>query len=348
MPETPETILNVNDNEAARYATTRILHRAGFKVLEASTGSEALQITREDLPPLVILDINLPDLNGVEVCRRIKTDPATSSTMVLQMSATNIAVIDRVNSLAAGADSFLVEPVEPEELEAVSRALLRLHRSESALRRALSERELLLKEVNHRVKNSLQLVLSMLSLQGHRFKEPETRELFTKAISRVTAIAAIHERLYQDADPLTVEMHTYLTGLCAELVRASGMEDNAQATLQIEVEQMRLPTEHGVAVALVVNELVMNALKHAQPTSGSTTINVRLVRHGSGQVRLSVADNGSTPEQSPSEVAGLGTQLIRMLARQLNGTVSIERAAGTYVVHVTFPLQSPVSWRPPY
>ena len=78
MSETPETILNVNDNEAARYATTRILHRAGFKVLEAATGSEALQITREDLPPLVILDINLPDLSGVEVCRRIKTDPATA------------------------------------------------------------------------------------------------------------------------------------------------------------------------------------------------------------------------------------------------------------------------------
>jgi two-component sensor histidine kinase len=348
MSETPETILNVNDNEAARYATTRILHRAGFKVLEASTGGEALQITREDLPPLVILDINLPDLSGVEVCRRIKTDPATASTMVLQMSATNIAVIDRVNSLAAGADSFLVEPVEPEELEAVSRALLRLHRSESALRRSLAERELLLKEVNHRVKNSLQLVLSMLSLQGHRFKEPETRELFTKAISRVTAIAAIHERLYQDQDPLTVEMHTYLTGLCAELVRAAGMEENAQANLQIEVEQMRLPTEHGVAVALVVNELVMNALKHAQPVAGPAIISVRVVRQGSGQVRVTVSDNGATSAQSPSEVAGLGTQLIRMLARQLNGTVSIERADGTYAVHVTFPLQSAVSWRQPY
>jgi two-component sensor histidine kinase len=348
MHETPETILNVNDNEPARYATTRILHRAGFKVLEAGTGGEALQIAREDLPPLVIIDINLPDISGVEVCRRLKSDPVTASTMVLQMSATNIAVVDRVNSLAAGADSFLVEPVEPEELEAVSRALLRLHRSESALRRALAERELLLKEVNHRVKNSLQLVLSMLSLQGHRFKEPETRELFTKAIARVTAIAAIHERLYQDADPLTVEMHTYLTGLCAELVRASGMEDNAQASLQIEVEQMRLPTEHGVAVALVVNELVMNALKHAQPSSGPAVINVRLVRHGASQVRLTVADNGAAPEQSANEATGLGTQLIRMLARQLNGTVSLERAAGTYAVHVTFPLQSAVSWRQPY
>jgi two-component sensor histidine kinase len=190
-------------------------------------------------------------------------------------------------------------------------------------------------------------VLSMLSLQGHGFKDPPTRELFTKAISRVTAIAAIHERLYQDADPLTVEMHTYLTGLCAELVRASGMEEQAQATLQIEVEEMRLPTEHGVAVALVVNELVMNALKHAQPTSGPAVIEVRLVRHGGGQVRLTVSDNGKTSEQASNEVAGLGTQLIRMLARQLNGTVGIERAAGAYAVHVTFPLQSAVSWRPP-
>jgi len=131
-------------------------------------------------------------------------------------------------------------------------------------------------------------------------------------------------------------------------VRASGMEENAQASLQIEVEQMRLPTEHGVAVALVVNELVMNALKHAQPATGPAQIEVRLLRHGTGQVRLTVADNGDAPEQSSSEVAGLGTQLIRMLARQLNGTVSIERAAGTYAVHVTFPLQSAVSWRPPY
>lgn len=345
MQQKPEIVLNVNDNEAGRYATTRILHRAGFKVIEAGTGSEALRIAREDLPPLVILDINLPDMSGVEVCRQLKADPVTSATMVLQMSATNIALTDRVNSLTAGADSFLVEPVEPEELEAVSRALLRLHRSESALRQTLTERELLLKEVNHRVKNSLQLVLSMLSLQAHRFKEPETRELFAKAIARVTAIAAIHERLYKDVDPLTVEMHTYLTGLCAELVRVAGMEENAEASLQIEVEQLQLPTEHGVAVALVVNELVMNALKHARPSNGPVIVNVRLARHGAGQVRLTVADNGETPEQPPVKIAGLGTQLIRMLARQLNGDMSVERGAGNYAVHVAFPLQSAASWR---
>jgi two-component sensor histidine kinase len=91
----------------------------------------------------------------------------------------------------------------------------------------------------------------------------------------------------------------------------------------------------------------MNALKHAQPASGPAIIDVRLARHGAGEVRLTVADNGNAPEQSSSEVSGLGTQLIRMLARQLNGTVGVERAAGNYAVHVTFPLQPAVSWRPP-
>jgi len=124
------------------------------------------------------------------------------------------------------------------------------------------------------------------------------------------------------------------------------MEEHTNASLQIQVEEMRLPTEHGVAVALVVNELVMNALKHAQPASGSALINVVLMRYGSGEVRLSVADNGAASEQASSEPTGLGTQLIRMLARQLNGTVSIERAAGKYAVHVTFPLQGTVSGRP--
>ena len=162
--------------------------------------------------------------------------------MVLQVSATNIAVIDRVQSLSAGADSFLVEPVEPEELEAVARALLRLHRSEAELRRAVAERELLLREVNHRVKNSLQLVLSMLSLQGAEFREAGAKELFSKAIARVTAIASIHERLYQDNDPLTIDMQSYLNGLCAELERAA-IGNERPAELKTNIESLRLPTE---------------------------------------------------------------------------------------------------------
>ena len=345
MSTTPEIILNVDDNEPGRYATTRILNRAGFQVIEAGTGKEALRLARSASPQLVILDINLPDMNGIDVCRQLKTDPQTAATMVLQVSATNIGLLDRVRSLSAGADSFLIEPVEPEELEAVARALLRLHKSEADLRRALAERELLLREVNHRVKNSLQLVLSMLSLQGNEFREAGAKELFAKAIARVTAIASIHERLYQDQDPLTIDMQTYLSGLCAELERV-GIGDERHADLRTEIEPLRLPTEHGVSVALLVNELVMNALKHGRPADRQPVIAVSLRRVEDSQARLTIADNGPGLGAAPASgksPSGLGTRLISMLVRQLNGQLRIEDADG-YAAHITFPLQTPLTW----
>jgi two-component sensor histidine kinase/CheY-like chemotaxis protein len=345
MQPTSELILVVNDNEAGRYATTRILARSGFQTLEANTGAEGLRLARSASPQLIVLDINLPDINGIEVCRQLKADPKTANMMVLQVSATNIQLSDRVHALSAGADSFLVEPVEPEELEAVTRALLRLQRSEAQLRRTLAERELLLREVNHRVKNSLQLVLSMLSLQSAEFRESGAKELFAKAIARVTAIASIHERLYQDSDPLTLDMQAYLIGLCAELERA-GIGDERQAQLKSEVESMRLPTENGVSLALIVNELVMNSLKHGRPTDRAAVINVRLRRLDADQARLTVADNGAGMGPNGQPPTGLGTRLISMLVRQLNGQLNIEDSADGYITHVTFPLRTPVTWGP--
>jgi len=343
MQPTPEIILVVNDNEAGRYATKRILTRAGFQTVEANTGEEGLRLARSASPQLVVLDINLPDVNGIEVCRQLKADPKTANTMVLQVSATNIALADRVQALAAGADSFLVEPVEPEELEAVARALLRLHRSEAQLRRTLAERELLLREVNHRVKNSLQLVLSMLSLQSAEFRESSAKELFAKAIARVTAIASIHERLYQDNDPLTLDMQSYLTGLCAELERA-GIGEERPAQLKTDVESMRMATENGVSLALIVNELVMNSLKHGQPSEHGAVINVRLRRVDADNARLTVADNGPGMGATGKPPAGLGTRLISMLVRQLNGQLNIEDSADGFATHITFPLRPLVTW----
>jgi two-component sensor histidine kinase len=214
------------------------------------------------------------------------------------------------------------------------------------LRQALAERELLLREVNHRVKNSLQLVLSMLSLQGNEFREAGAKELFAKAIARVTAIASIHERLYQDQDPLTIDVQTYLTGLCAELARA-GIGEERHADLRTEIEPLRLPTEHGVSLALVINELVMNALKHGRSADRSPIIKVSLRRVDAGQARLTIADNGpgiSAADPSGKPPSGLGTRLIGMLVRQLNGQLSIEDADG-YAAHITFPLQTPLTWR---
>src|SRR5262245_37844804 len=126
-------ILNVDDSEAGRYAKTRILKSAGYDVQEASNGTDALKLVRELQPPLVLLDVMMPDMNGLDVCRTIKRD--FPSTLVLQISATFVGAADRTRGLEAGADSYLTEPVEPEELIANVQALLRLKYAEEELKR---------------------------------------------------------------------------------------------------------------------------------------------------------------------------------------------------------------------
>ena len=126
------TILYADDTEAQRYAVGRVLRRAGFHVLEASTGRQALEMMPMR-PDLVVLDVNLPDISGLDVCKQIKSSEATARTPVLQVSATLVSTQARVAGLEGGADAYLVQPIEPEELIATVRALLRVKKSEEAL-----------------------------------------------------------------------------------------------------------------------------------------------------------------------------------------------------------------------
>jgi PAS domain S-box-containing protein len=127
-----ETILYADDTEAQRYAVSRILRNAGFRVLEASTGRQVLEMSAND-PDLFLLDINLPDISGIEVCKRLKADEGTARKPVLQVSATSISTEARVAGLEGGADAYLTQPVEPKELIATVRALLRVHAAEEQL-----------------------------------------------------------------------------------------------------------------------------------------------------------------------------------------------------------------------
>lgn len=126
------TILNADDNEIARYTKHRTLTHAGFDVIDAFTGAEALQIVEAQRPPLVLLDVKLPDVSGIEVCRVIKQRwPAT---IVLQTSATFVTPADRTRGLEGGADTYLIEPIDPDELVATVRALVRLQAAEETTR----------------------------------------------------------------------------------------------------------------------------------------------------------------------------------------------------------------------
>jgi PAS domain S-box-containing protein len=139
LPTAP-LVLNVDDNEPALYAKTRILRRAGFGVIEARDGATALQLVAGNSPQLVLLDVQLPDISGLDVCRRIKADPATRRIPVLHISATHITEADQQVGMESGAEIYLVEPLAPEELITVVRTLLRLRQTEAGL--AASEERL--------------------------------------------------------------------------------------------------------------------------------------------------------------------------------------------------------------
>jgi PAS domain S-box-containing protein len=134
----PPSILFVDDDEASRRALSQVLLSAGFHPLEAATGSEALRLAAEK-PDLIVLDVSLPDIDGFEVCRRIKAHPPTSAIPVLHMSGVFVSTRDRAQALEGGADGYLTKPVEAREFVATVRALLRMHQAEEAARAAAAQ-----------------------------------------------------------------------------------------------------------------------------------------------------------------------------------------------------------------
>lgn len=157
-------ILNVDDSDGARYAKSRILIRAGLKVIEASNGEDALARARSESPILILLDVKLPDINGFEVCRRLKEDPATQAILILQTSASFIGAADKIRALDGGADNYLVEPIEPDELIANVKALLRLGQVERELREVDRRKDEFLATLAHELRNPLGPIRTALQL----------------------------------------------------------------------------------------------------------------------------------------------------------------------------------------
>jgi two-component sensor histidine kinase len=327
-------ILNVDDTAAMRYAKGKLLRQAGFTVFDAGNGREALEIIEKEKPDLVLLDVKLPDMSGLEVCRIVKS--TFPGTMVIQVSATFVETIDRVRGLELGADAYLAEPLSPEELIANVHAMLRLKDAEAQKQLALQQKELLFRELNHRVKNNLQLISSLLSIQSRRITDPAAREEFRTAQQRVRAIASLHARLYQSADGIdSVEAHHYLRELVDQL-RALLLAERRDVKLTFDSDEFVVNVDRATSIGLIVNELVSNAAKHAF-AGGGGTIAVDL-SVGNGDCILRVFDDGAGKPAGDGYRPGIGLKLVSLFAAQLDGTVAEESDGGLHVT-VRFPLQ---------
>ena len=169
------TVVNVDDNEAGRYARTRILREAGFAVHEAGTGAQALRLIDELRPEIVLLDVNLPDANGTDICAHIKGREGSPGTIVLQITASAISAPQATAALNRGADGYMIEPVDPDVLIATVRAFLRLRGAEHALaaaNQALQEKNAELHVLNQALRRSNCDLEHFAHIASHDLQEP--------------------------------------------------------------------------------------------------------------------------------------------------------------------------------
>jgi signal transduction histidine kinase len=223
---TRHTILSVDDNDAIRYSVTRYLREAGYQVIEACNGMEALEQAKKS-PALITLDVNLPDIDGYEICRRLKESPATREIPVLHISASCVDLADRVRGLEGGADAYLAEPVDRHELLATVKALLRMKEAQVEARAQAVEAE--------KARAELQKINEHLEMRVHqRTAELDRERLDVQHLSSQLLQAQDDERrrisreLHDSTGQLLVALKLNLEKLKCEL---GGPKDLSEALL---------------------------------------------------------------------------------------------------------------------
>jgi len=203
-----------------------------------------------------------------------------------------------------------------------------LKRTQEMLERSLAEKELLLKEIHHRVKNNLMIISSLLSMQSRQIKDEDTLEIFRESENRARSMALIHERLYRSEDLKNVDISEYIRTLGVEIFNSYNL-DPSMIRLSFDMQEFRADIETAIPIGLIFTELMTNAIKHAFP-DGRGDIKVSLKR-SDGTVTLEVSDNGvGLPgdldwESTPS----LGLQIVRGLSDQIDARVDVISDEGT-------------------
>ena len=202
-------------------------------------------------------------------------------------------------------------------------------RADENLKASLEEKEILLKEVHHRVKNNLQLISSLLNLQAARNDDPCVAEQFADSRNRVRSMALVHENLYRTGNFARIPMSTHIQSLCAHLIRAYGLHSQ-RVGLVAEVDEIELDLDRAISCGLIINELVSNAFKHAFPDGRAGNIQVQLKLLEGTLCALAVFDDGVGISSDPVDpTSSMGMQLVNDLALQLHGVLSVRCGPGT-------------------
>lgn len=347
MPHsTPVRLLYIDDDPGLRRLVQRGFASDGWTVEVAPDGRAGVARLEQGGIDLVALDQFMPGLDGMETLALIQAMPdAPPVVFVTGSEDSSLAVA----ALKAGAADYVVKSVAGDFIPLLRAAIegalasARLRRAKDAAEAELRasrdrfealavEREVLLREVNHRVGNSLQLIAALLQLQAGTSASADVKAALANAVSRVMAVAQVHRRLYTSEDVQSVAVDLYLEALVDDLRRSS--DGAEQSLLTLDAQAIEIDPDRAVALGVIVNELVINALKYAYP-SGTGPIRIALAQLTPDHATLSVEDDGVGEKLDPQDArsTGLGRQIVSAMATKLGARVERdERHAGTRVV----------------
>lgn len=331
--KTPLHLLYIDDDRGLSRLVEKELGRQGFIVTCALDGDAGLDLLRQGRHfDVCALDHYMPERDGLDVLPDILAlgDPPP----VVYVTGAQEGRI-AVAALRAGAADYVIKDVS-EDFTALLRSAIedahmrrRLQREHEAaqeeVRLARDRAEAMLREVNHRVGNSLQLVSSFISLQMRQLRDEAARSALREAQARIEAVAHVHRRLYTSGDMGQVAMDEYLRSLIEELAVSLGRESHAPDLL-LDVDPMSVATDQAVSLGVIVTELVTNAVKYAYEPGQGGEIRVRLKAESRDRAVLTVEDDGpgmGDPSAGPKGT-GLGSKIIAAMAGGLRSQVRID------------------------
>jgi two-component sensor histidine kinase len=342
----PLNVLLVEDNPGdvrllkEMLATTPM---GSFNLLALTRLDLALKRLAEGGVDIAVLDLGLPDEDGLEIVRRVRRAAPQVPVIVLTGRDDDVAVAE---AMAEGVQDYLVKgQIEKRALpRALSYAVERfrlinkLALANTELERRIREKDVLLGEIHHRVKNSLQVVSSLLSLEAGTVSDKAVVDMLKNTQNRIRSMALIHQNLYQSKDFANVDFHSFLLSLVPTLISSYSLHPE-EIELDIRVDDIKLSIDSAIPCGLIVNELISNSLKHAFPEGRGGLITITFNHDGEDHVILSVNDDGiGIPKDFNFEnTETLGMQLVYLLADQIGGTIKVDHNSPTKL-DLRFPL----------
>ena len=335
-------ILIADDDITSRKILESFLEKSGYEVISVNNGLEAWESLKNgNGPQLVILDWMMPGIDGMELCRKIRTLDSAIPAYIIMLTIKG-GKNDIIQGLEAGANDYLTKPYDTGELKArisvgckmISLETERANRidvlesHEKKIKSLLEEKNLLLYEIHHRIKNNMNTVINMLTLQAEAIDDIDVVTILRNAVSRIKTMGILYDRLYRSETLLSMSVKEYLCALIDEIMHL--FLDRYKISLDIDIEDFHLDVQTLSSVGIIINELVFNAMKYAFKGRGSGRISVAAHLSGS-HVTIMVEDDGiGLPESASLEnPEGFGLKLVKGFAAQIGGTMHAESDNGT-------------------